>query len=123
MSLPVVAVTDDAWELMLRSFNQAQNKDTWKLRMRGRTGAHAVVRFSDGRFMTRRLGMDCELCPSSVARAACCAGVATAVGPVADFAMTAERMAEVILANSTGNHRPQSHPVRVPTAPGQPVRG
>ena len=26
-------------------------------------------------------------------------------------------------ANATGNHTPHTHPIRVPTAPGQPVRG
>ena len=26
-------------------------------------------------------------------------------------------------ANQTGNHEPRNHPIRVPTAPGQPVRG
>ena len=26
-------------------------------------------------------------------------------------------------ANQTGNHEPRNHPIRVPTAPGEPVRG
>ena len=114
-----MAVTDDVWGYMLRSFNSAKKKETWKLCMRGQSGANAVVRFSGGRFVTKRLGQECELWPSSVARTACCAGVAT--GP--DLAMTSEKMAEVILANTTGNHRPHIHSVRIPTPAGQPVRG
>ena len=36
---------------------------------------------------------------------------------------SSEEQAAIRDANYTGNHRPRNHPVRVPTEPGQPVRG
>ena len=37
-----------------------------------------------------------------------------------EFAVTA---VAAMLEHHTGNHRPHAHPVRIPTAAGQPVRG
>ena len=40
-----------------------------------------------------------------------------------DAAQVREQIEAQIRANATGNHTPRGHPIHVPTAPGQPVRG
>ena len=48
---------------------------------------------------------------------------ARAAAPKAVARLYSESRVAEKRANQTGNHEPRNHPIRVPTAPGEPVRG
>ena len=65
---PALAMDDSSWERTQRDFELAEDKQAWRAYTCGRTGVQVVVRFSGGRFVARRLGQDCVVHPSSLAR-------------------------------------------------------
>ena len=126
--IPTVTVTDDAWRDMLRGFFHFLlhngSADKFKARLRNETGSFANVRCVNNNFVVKHAGQECQVRPASVALAILRAGQAVIPqGQTLEVFRTDAELIGRIAANATGNHRPQSHSARVPTAPGQPVRG
>ena len=122
---------DAEWERMMNSFRQAPKPSKWKYRIRADTGELFTVRHVNGKFIKNYLGQEMELLPLSTSqeverllppdqRFLASNGAQIRLNEVAGTDAEWEaRLAE----NITGNHQPRNHPVRIPTGPGQPVRG
>ena len=127
-TLPTVTATDDAWRALLRGLFgfllQHGGSRKFKARLLNESGSFTNVRYVDNTFVVKHVGQVCRLKPASVALELLRAGQLVAPrGRSVEIFSTDEELLGRIATNATGNHRPQSHSVRVPTAPGQPVRG
>ena len=120
--LKVAPMLDDDWELMAASFEAARKPAKWKFQILGESGECFSVRRVDGRFVRSCMGEELTLVPHSVLlemeRDGMGKGESVAVCPD-----TQEGFVRRMLERYTGNRQPRNRPVRVPTAPGQPVRG
>ena len=123
MSLVLPAVDED-WRKMQDSFQAAKNPRKWKFQMVRNDGAYAKVWF-DGRFRTKSHGKIYRLVPLSELIAMDRAGTLLKLhgGEPDVLPNSHDGFWEHVDGNHTGNHQPRVHTVRVPTAPGQPVRG
>ena len=121
---------DAEWEVMMASFRRAPKPSKWKHHIRADTGELFTVRHVKGRFIKHYLGQEMELIPLAQARE-----VFRLLPPdqriiasngqqinMEEVAGTDAEWEARLVENITGNHQPRNHPVRVPTAPGQPVR-
>ena len=116
---------DEDGELMMASFQAAKKPAKWKFQMLMETGEISVVRHVAGRFVQSYRGQEVMLLPlSRAAELERTGAFSSFVGerPL-DTTATLEEFENRLNDRLTGNHQPRNHPVRVPTAPGQPVRG
>ena len=122
---PMVArpTLDKDWELMMASFRAAKKPGKWKFQMLMETGEISVVRHVAGRFVKNYRGQEAQLLPLSRCAELERADAFTSFkGPrLSETQGTMEEFEDRLEERLTGNHQP--HPVRVPTAAGQPVRG
>ena len=117
----VAPMLDDSWEEMMANFEAAKKPAKWKYQIMGESGEHFSVRYVDGCFVRSYMGGELTIVPHSVLLE----WKREHVGRDAVLACpdTPEAFVRRALERYTGNHQPRNHPVRVPTAPGQPVRG
>ena len=122
MAAPVI---DESWEVMMASFRAAKKPAKWKYQIVDDTGACFNARYVDGRFVRSHLGQELTLMPHSLMLEMEQRGIEgkTFQGSVATCPDTTRGFIDCVLELRTGNHQPRNHPVKVPTAPGQPVRG
>ena len=123
-TMEVLPVEDEDWRKMYDSFQAASNPAKWKFQMVTDSGAYTKVWF-DGCFMTNYHGKTCKLVPLSGQIALNRAGalfIPHGGNPDA-LPDTHERFWEHVDGQYTGNRHSRPCHVKVPTAPGQPVRG
>ena len=120
--LRVAPILDDDWEPMAANFKAAKKPAKWKYQIMGESGEHFNVRHVDGRFVRSYMGDELTLVPRSVWQELREEGprLSNAAATCPD---TRDGFVRRALERRTGNHQPRNRPVRVPTAPGQPVRG
>ena len=123
--LMVAPIVDESWEAMTASFRAAAKPAKWKYQLVGDSGECCNVRYINGRFVRSHLGQELDLLPHSLMlemERGRVEGVEVR-GSIAACPDTTAGFLQRMLELRTGNHQPRNHPVRVPTAPGQPVRG
>ena len=116
---------DEDWELMVASFEAAKKPSKWKFQLLMETGEISVVRHVAGRFVKNYRGQEVQLLPLSRCAELERADAFTSFkGPrPSETQGTMEEFEDRLEERLTGNHQPRNHPVRIPTAAGQPVRG
>ena len=121
ISMPSIAMPmlDEAWVSMVQSFRSAENPAKWKAQVVSEQGQVCNVRHVAGRFVRKHHGQLAQLVPHSYLTER--RGRIKFIGTLDDG--TAESFDRRCAELRTGNHQPKKHPVRVPTSPGQPVRG
>ena len=121
----VQPVLDEDWAEMMASFQAAKKPSKWKFKMLMETGEHSVVRHEDGHFVKSYRGETVLLLSmSDVKELERLKRFSEYVGPRPSATDgTDGEFVQRFEERATGNHQPRNHPVRVPTAPGQPVRG
>ena len=120
----VIPVVDEDWRKLQNSFQTARNPRKWKYQMVMGSGAYTKVWF-DGQFRTKSCGEICTLVPLSKLVAMDRTGTLLKPhgGEPGALPNSHGGFWERVDGNYTGNHRSRPCHVKVPTAPGQPVRG
>ena len=116
---------DEDWELMMADFRAAKKPAKWKFQMLVETGEISVARHVAGRFVKSYRGREVELLPlSALAELERTGRFSSFGGPrPSEIPGTMDEFERRLEERLTGNHQPRNRQVRVPTAPGQPVRG
>lgn len=123
--LSVQVVLDEDWAEMMADFQKAKKPSKWKFKMLMETGEISVVKHDKGKFLKSYRGQQVALVSMSMARELEEAKRFTEYRGArpSETPGTFEEFETRLEGRLTGNHQPHTHTVRVPTAPGQPVRG
>ena len=114
---------DESWQEMLDDFRACKKPDKWKYTFVHETGEYNQVWCNKGRFYLKHRNVVKQILSVSF-----CAELVRKHKIKADhdpsiYIGKEDEFFERIITNYTGNHRGKHHNIKVPTAPGQPVRG
>ena len=112
---------DSEYAAMKADFEACPRPKKWKMALCSERGQRSVVTWDGSFFVRTHLGQTVRIVSVTEAQRMVQSGEANerGRGPINSYAEFFERVDE----HHTGNHAPRNHAVRVPTCPGQPVRG
>ena len=124
--LYITPARDNVWDKMLEDFQKAKKPSKWKYRMRSIKGNFQSVRYENGQFVHNednclKVVMSVSMLEELRSQENVHFFARRELPTASDFAEGEYN--ELLNEFLTGNHQPRNHPVRVPTAAGQPVRG
>ena len=120
---PIQLMYDQAWREMLDDFRACNKPEKWKYTFVQESGEYNKVWWDNGVFCIRHKNV-----VNLILSVAICAELVRQKKLQGDndpsvYIRKDSEFFVRLVANHTGKHRGKQHRIKVPTAPGQPVRG
>jgi hypothetical protein len=129
-TVDVLPMADEVFDRIKAGYEACKNKKKWKTIVVSDRGQRMTVTNKNGRFVINDKGVEITMMPMKLY------AKLQKHGSVGNFIFDRNNMEDIteeevsveatlqrMARFQTGNHNPRNHPVRVPTQPGQPVRG